>query len=658
MAAARSLIALDKVRGCGCARAAGCACQTGEDGASPAPLATPSPERGRRGSTSPSERCGCTGATIRTPAPVSGGLSSQVSPAAYRGKGAVAQAIEDALASGSSGIDATAQIGAGRASPDCGFSSIKRAGELAPGGGGWDIGAAFSGDVPLEPALLPEGTFGAQPRIGVGAFNGVVPFFPGPQSGHGGTAGKAYSVYNSSESDPTACAEATGYQVVEGCNLGGSWNIEGSSVGGMAILDWVVMYYMLVNCIPNGALTVVSPDGRLVYCKAFTFCSLLQQHGEPVILADVHSLFRVASLSKVITTLATMAAVEDGVFGTDGVNALASDYWSFVAGFAYWGGSVVVPELLNIELHHLLTHSAGWVEAAAYGAYTSTGPAIPAASYSPNYMPEKNDEALSYVFTCTPVTKDMISFSLNYVPLTWDPGGPDSYWSYSNHGFTLLAGILEAATGTSYESYVQSRVFGRIGAVDSCLGDTEKSKRKATEVYYYGAAFPDEGGDPTDNIMALVCDHVWPQKDKPYGYFNLRNSDGGSGWLCSIYDLALMLQDVFVGPSAMLSASTISDMLTTSIPRSASAKQYYGWMGSLLNPNDYWKSGHLEGTQALAFNYASSVQGDRAGASFAYVFNRYSAAWNSTVEPSFQQSLNNALKAITDWGSSDLFGTL
>ncbi len=153
----------------------------------------------------------------------------------------------------------------------------------------------------------------------------------------------------------------------------------------------------------------------------------------------------------------------------------------------------------------------------------------------------------------------------------------------------------------------------------------------------------------------------YPCAYTPYAYFRIENSAGGAGWACSIYDLSLFMRDLFVGPSVVLEPGTVSDMLTDWVPRgvtttttgTATRWQCFGWQEWLLNQGDLYKSGHFEGTHALAFNYAASVTGSRAGASVVYVFNR-----SATDEATFQVDINTALRGMTDWGSvtDDLFG--
>ncbi len=466
-----------------------------------------------------------------------------------------------------------------------------------------------------------------------------------------------------------------------GCN-NGEWDIQGGAVGDFGELDWLVLDFMLAHEIPNGALCVVAGDGRLVYCKGFTWCDLLTKHGERVIRTDAHTRLRIASLSKAITAAATMAAVEDGVFGELGVNAPAFAWVSALDS----DGILRVPELLNVRIRNLLTHSGGWVEdGAAYGAY----PILPVGSlvtwYSPNFMPDRNDVNFAQTLNGgrTPIDAPLIRQATNAIGLTWDPA-EDTNWSYNNYGWSLLGQILAAATGEDYVTYVQERVLDRIGATDSQSGSS--ATRAPREVRYYGDLFPDEITDDSSkgkypNVNAdfdawpetapgasPACAPELPCGPAPYCYFRLENSPSGSGWISSIYDWALLMRDLFVGPSEVLTPAGIAQLLGgDAIAYDASRSQYYAWME--YDSGDFYKAGDLPGTIAWAYNAGPTFEtrwGEQVtvrGPSHAFFFNRGNGELTGSVggpspKEEFKQSLQARIAELIaeDTSTADLWG--
>ncbi len=88
-------------------------------------------------------------------------------------------------------------------------------------------------------------------------------------------------------------------------------------------IELEALAYMSNNSIPNGAITVISPEGKLVYCKALTWCPAFPAPSSVPEAADVptsddpfyatvHTRFRIASVSKTITAVAILKLVEEG----------------------------------------------------------------------------------------------------------------------------------------------------------------------------------------------------------------------------------------------------------------------------------------------------------------------------------------------------------
>lgn len=135
--------------------------------------------------------------------------------------------------------------------------------------------------------------------------------------------------------------------------------------------------------------------------------------------------FNVGSITKSFTAVATMQLVEEGKIGLD------DPMGKYLTGFP--------PEIASrVTVRHLLSMTSG------YGDY---------------FDAEKFREQRSRIRTIDDYLDIFRGFSLDFEP------GTDR--QYSNTGYTLLGGIIEAASGMSYFDYVQTHVFEAAGMTGS-----------------------------------------------------------------------------------------------------------------------------------------------------------------------------------------------
>jgi CubicO group peptidase (beta-lactamase class C family) len=87
----------------------------------------------------------------------------------------------------------------------------------------------------------------------------------------------------------------------------------------------------------------------------------------------------------------------------------------------------------KVTLHHLMTHSAGLGE-----------------------YPDKPGEGGDFA----PLTKDQVVKRILEEKLRFEPG---TKTAYSNNGFTLLAAVIEKASGRTYEQFLREQVFEPAG---------------------------------------------------------------------------------------------------------------------------------------------------------------------------------------------------
>jgi CubicO group peptidase (beta-lactamase class C family) len=182
-----------------------------------------------------------------------------------------------------------------------------------------------------------------------------------------------------------------------------------------AWVDEFVAHQMQESHIP-GAIVCIVKDGQIVLSKGYGWADI-ESH-RPV---DPHkTLFRLASVTKTFTATAIMQQVERGNLRLD------SDVRDIVD----------FPLRLNsskpLRVSDLLTHRGGF-ENGLFG-------------------------VLSNRMTQMPSLKEVLSTTMPQQ--VRDPG---TLSSYSNHGFTLLAYVIERRTGLTMAQYLQDNIFGPLG---------------------------------------------------------------------------------------------------------------------------------------------------------------------------------------------------
>lgn len=295
----------------------------------------------------------------------------------------------------------------------------------------------------------------------------------------------------------------------------------------IAAFDDTVNGFMAKYGVPGASIAVTKGE-KLIYLKAYG-------EQDDTQAATPQSLFRLASVSKPITSIALFKLVEQGklhlsdtVFGAGGI-----------LGTAY-GTQPYGPHITEITVDELLHHtSGGWPNDATDPMFTN--PSMTAAQ--------------------------LISWTLDNRPLANPPG---TAYAYSNFGYCVLGRVIEKVTGLDYESAVKSLVLQPLGIGDMTIGGNTLADRLPGEVKYFG-----QGGED------------------PYG-FNLHRMDSHGGWIATARDLANILvhADGFAAKPDLLAAASIAAMTAGS---TANASYACGW--SVNSANNWWHIGSLPGTE-------------------------------------------------------------
>ncbi len=210
-----------------------------------------------------------------------------------------------------------------------------------------------------------------------------------------------------------------------------------------------------------GAVTIVARRGRIAHFEAHGVMDL--ESKKPMAKDAV---FRLASMTKPITSVAVMMLVEEGKIRlNDPVSRFIPEFKSLKVAMPVEtatpgrGSEIyVIPASREITIQDLLTHTSG-VVSGGLGARQ-------ASKLAPK---NPNDTLADYIPR------------LAAVPLDFQPG---SQWSYSGTaGPDILGRIVELVSGTTYDVYLRQRIFDPLGMKDTFFYPAEDRKPRLVTLY-------------------------------------------------------------------------------------------------------------------------------------------------------------------------------
>ncbi|MFE0753747.1 serine hydrolase [Inquilinus sp. NPDC058860] len=389
-----------------------------------------------------------------------------------------------------------------------------------------------------------------------------------------------------------------------------TWTITGPEVPALARFDQAMRAYMTQHDVRAGSIAITKDD-RLVFSRGYTW-------GDPDYpVTRPNSVFRIASCSKPLTSIAIYQLVEKGLMGLDD-KAQAILNLKTPAGTApaldpkpnsdnqpghYWPA---------VTIRHLLGHRGGWNR-----------------DINGHNDPVNRDVEVAAAFgRSVPVTKyDVASFGVAQ-PLQFWPG-TDSH--YSNFGYSILGLVIEKKTGKPYEQALLESVFVPVGVGRPRIAFNRKEERAKGEVFYHDAA---------ERTGPSMLEPSQPMVEFPYGAENFRNYDSFGGWVLAAPDYARVLSQFSRGSDNPLLKTPIGKML--------------GWQQVTSGGTTYGHGGVMPGT-------ASAVIYRPDGLSITVLWNKNGPATlafeSKTINHAdlWQQLLDEVKQS--DWPAHDLFHT-
>jgi CubicO group peptidase (beta-lactamase class C family) len=194
--------------------------------------------------------------------------------------------------------------------------------------------------------------------------------------------------------------------------------------------DWTLSIDSIMNAnyLLNepGAAIIITKDGKEIYAKGFGMANL-----ELGVSMTSKMIFRLGSITKQFTAVSILMLEEQGKLN------LKDDIRKHLASYP------THEKVITIE--NLLTHTSG----------------IPSFTSFPNSLEIEQ----------TKLTTTEILDLFKDKPLEFEPG---ERFSYSNSGYDVLGAIIESVSGMTYEEFVETEIFEKLGMHNSCYDHPEE----------------------------------------------------------------------------------------------------------------------------------------------------------------------------------------
>lgn len=353
----------------------------------------------------------------------------------------------------------------------------------------------------------------------------------------------------------------------------------------------------------TGASVALVKNEKLVYAKGFGYSD--KEKKEKV---EPYHLFRIGSVSKLITAIAVLKLVDDGkiglddyVFGEEGI--LNGKLYSNISN----------KNVYRIKVKHLLNHTAGW-SLITYG--------------DPMFIPHKihKMDDVSYPIEFDDVIEFVISRHLPYRPGT--------RFNYSNFGYSLLGRVIEEVTGDDYEDWVQDEILEPYGINKMRIAGSFEKDRVKNEVKYYDYSVDNE---------QLAFNGSGKKVYKPYGADDIEMLGPAGGWLATGVDLmrVLVLVDGYSKRHKDILSADLIDKMVNGV---GGVQRPLGWRS--VKGQHWWRTGTLSGTSALL---TRDVNG------YSWVIIANTTPRRGSFPGTSRWAIREGIKMVKSWPTQDLF---
>ena len=239
----------------------------------------------------------------------------------------------------------------------------------------------------------------------------------------------------------------------------------GMSAAHLSLLDGHIQQYVEEGSMPGGVF-LVARKGKIVYFKNFGHTSL--DKDRPYRKDDI---FRLASMTKAVTTVAIMQLFEQGKLGLD------DPIFYYIPAFAQTqvldsfnevdSSYTTVPVERPVTIRNLLTHTSG----ISYGVFN---PGKIQAVYEKN---NANEFGLSH----PELTTEQMANRIASVPLVFQPGAQYMY----GLNMEILGRIVEVVSGMPLGEYFKKNIFDPLEMEDTRFYLPMEKKDRLVPIYTY-----------------------------------------------------------------------------------------------------------------------------------------------------------------------------
>jgi CubicO group peptidase (beta-lactamase class C family) len=265
----------------------------------------------------------------------------------------------------------------------------------------------------------------------------------------------------------------------------------------------------------NGSVAFIARKGKIVFHKAYGYNDI-----ETKAPLDKNGIFRIASQTKAITTVAAMMLWEEGKFGLDDPVSMYIPTYANQTVLDKFNPKdttyTTVPAKRPITIRDLMTHTSGL-------GYPSIGTGEANAIYAKNKISGGlgvKDQKLSDAMT-----------RLGTLPLMFQPG---ERWMYGANT-DVLGYLVEIWSGKTLEQFFTERIFKPLGMNDTYFNVPQEKASKLVNFFME----EDNVIHKQDNVFGGL-DMNYPLT--PHTYFS-----GGGGLSSTIGDYATFLQMLLNG---------------------------------------------------------------------------------------------------------------
>jgi CubicO group peptidase (beta-lactamase class C family) len=296
-----------------------------------------------------------------------------------------------------------------------------------------------------------------------------------------------------------------------------------------------------------GIVALVARKGKIIYYKSFGQTDHINQR-----TAKNDDIFRIASQSKAITSIAVMMLWEEGHFRLDDpISKYIPEFKNpqVLKSFRYADTSYSTSSAnKEITIRHLLTHTSGL----GYGVIDG----------DERMKMIYHKAGIVDLFTTEPITIEDNIKKLAALPLHHHPGEKYTY----SEGLDVLGYFIEVISGMSFAEFLETSIFNPLGMDDTGFYLPEAKAGRLVKIQH-------KVNETWEHYPVTFYDPDYPIKGAKTFY------SGGAGLSSTAKDYATFLQMVLnngeLNGIRLLSRTTINTMMQNQI-------------GDLWNPGSYY----------------------------------------------------------------------